>query len=300
MTIKELHNELIQAYSVDNLNTIALNLINLFKSRQFSVLQKISGMISEYVDVRIANDGRGFSKLMMLYHPDRSIFHTIEINRLASENNYEGLLKYSHILKLGRIGELTSIIDSYEDIDYSPVYEWDIDYEGFRIFNVNESPDYDPSERIRPGSQERNDECSFYEAVMSRELGDPDIENPMFILRNTEDFDLSSSGINDLDGVQFCIHARSIDLSDNRISDLLPLISLKELEELNLANNEIGIIDELSYLRGLRSVILSNNYIDDISPLFGLNNLEYVDLSGNRIEPEQIDILNGQGVTVDY
>ena len=302
MNIKELHNELLQAYSVTNLNNIALNLIKLFKSRQFSALQKISDMIKEYIDITIADDGRGFSKLMMLYHPDRALYHTIEINKLAAENNFEGLRNYSHILKLARIGELAATIDSYEDIDYSPVYEWDFDFEGFRIFNINEASDgNDPFEKASSAARETLPECTFYEAVISREApGDTDAENPIFYLRNTEDFELSSSGINDLDGVQFCIHARSLDLSDNRITDLLPLITLKELEELNLAGNEIGIIDELSYLRGLRSVILSNNYIDDISPLFELNNLEYVDLSGNRVDMEQIDMLAGLGVTVDY
>lgn len=301
MTLKELHNELIKAYSVSNLNTISLTLINLFKSRQYTVLQKISDIIREFVEINIADDGRGFSRMMMLYHPDRALYHTIEINRLASENNYEALRKYSHILKLEKIGEIAATIDSYEDIDYSPVYEWDIDPSSYRIFNVNDAPEYaEPFEKGRRKSNETTPDCTFFEAVMMMELGDDDIENPMFFLRNIEDFELSSSGINDLDGVQFCIHARSLDLSDNRISDLLPLISLKELEELNLSDNEIGIIDELSYLRGLRSIILSNNNIDDISPLYELNMLEYVDLSGNRVDLEQIDVLTGLGVAVDY
>jgi Leucine-rich repeat (LRR) protein len=301
MTIKELHNELIQAYSVSNLNTISLTLINLFKSRQFSALQKISDIIREFVDINISNEGRGFSKLMMLYHPDRALYHTLEINKLAAENNYEGLRKYSHILKLEKIGEIATAIDSYEDIDYSPVYEWDIDPDSYRIFNVNDASEYsDPFEKSRKGPNEQLVECSFYEAVMMRELIDADVENPLFYLRNIEDLELSSSGINDLYGVQFCIHARSIDLSDNSISDLLPLINLKELEELNLSDNEIGIIDELSYLRGLRSIILSNNCIDDISPLFELKRLEYVDLSGNNVDIDQIDTLTGLGVAVDY
>jgi internalin A len=141
---------------------------------------------------------------------------------------------------------------------------------------------------------------NFYDAIKLREYGDTEIEYPSYYLEEIEEFELSSSDLNDLDGVQFCIHAKSIDVSNNCISDLSPLVGLKDLEELNLSDNQVGFIDDLSYLKGLRSVMLSNNYIEDISPLFELKNLEYVELSGNKIDPEQISILTGSGVTVDY
>ena len=295
MTIKELHNDLIEAYSVSNLNTISLTLINLFKSKQYTALQKISEMISDYVDVTIAGNGKGFYKLMMLYHPDRAGYHLNEINRLAEQNDLIGLQNYSHILRLGRIGEIAAVINSYEDIDYSPVYEWDLESDGFRIFNINDASEREPADTVTklPG-------CTFYEAMQGREFGDIDVESILFYLQDTEDFELAFSGINDLDGVQFCTHARTFDLSNNSISDLLPLIGLKELEELNLSDNEVGFIDDLSYLKKLKSVILSNNNIEDISPLFSLDNLEYADVSGNRIEMEQINVLIGMGITVDY
>lgn len=296
MNIKELHNDLIQAYSVSNLNTISLTLINLFKSKQYTALQKITDLISDFVEIQIGDDGKGFYKLMMLYHPDRSGYHVREINRLAGENDFKGLMSYSHIMKLDRIGEIATVISNYEDIDYSPVYEWDIDTEGFRIFNINDPPEKEPS----PDTLTKPAGCTFYEAMQIREFGDIDAEYILFYLQDIEDFELSSSGINDLDGVQFCTHARTIDLSNNSISDLLPLIGLRELEELNLSDNEVGFIDDLSCLGKLKSVILSNNNIDDISPLFELTSLEYADLSGNRIEMGQINILAGMGVTVDY
>lgn len=111
---------------------------------------------------------------------------------------------------------------------------------------------------------------------------------------------MSSYGINDLDGIQLCVQARCIDLSNNKITDLMPLIGLKNLEELDLSDNEVGFIDDISNLKQLRSIMLSNNYISDISPLFELANLEYANLSGNNIDPDQIDILTDLGVTVDF
>lgn len=295
MTIKELHKELLEAYSVSNLNTISLTLIRLFKNQQFSVLRKISEIISDFITVEIADDGKGFSKLMMLYHPDRAIYHVGEINKLSAQNDFYGLLGYSHILRLERIEEIATSIRDYEDIDYSPVYEWDLDTEGFTIININQ-----PSEPLRTETNSEPVGYNFYDAVKLREYGDLEIEYPSFYLEEIEEFELSSSDLNDLDGVQFCIHAKVIDVSNNCISDLSPLVGLKDLEELNLSDNQVGIIDELSYLKGLRSLMLTNNYIEDISPLFGLQNLEYVELSGNKIDPEQISILTGSGVTVDY
>ena len=295
MTIKELHQDLIEAYNVSNLNTISLTLINLFKNQQYSVLQKISEIISDFVTIKIADDGKGFSKFMMLYHPDRVGYHIKEINRLTEQNNFDGLLEYSHILRLERIEEIASNLNSYEDIDYAPVYEWDLNTEGFSIINIDQ-----PLEQVRTKTHTKLVGYTFYDAIKLREYGDTDIEYPSFYLEEIEEFELSSSDLNDLEGVQFCIHAKTIDVSNNRITDLSPLIGLKDLEELNLSDNQVGIIDELSYLKRLKSVLLSNNYIEDISPLFELKNLEYVELSGNKINIEQINKLTGIGVTVDF
>lgn len=71
MDIITLHQELQKAYSSRNLNSISLTLINLYKNEQFGILQKIADIIGDYFTIEIGEDGKGFSKLMMLYHPDR-------------------------------------------------------------------------------------------------------------------------------------------------------------------------------------------------------------------------------------
>jgi len=295
MTIAELNKELLEAYTVGNLNKISLTLINLFKSKQYSVLQKIAEIISDFADIEIKNDGKGFSRFMMLYHPDRASFHINEINKLTEQNNFSDLLNYSHILKLERIEEIASSLNSYEDIDYAPVYEWDFETEGFSVVYDNQ-----PIEIVKTKTKIKLIGYTFYDAIKLREYGHTEIEYPSFYLEDIEEFELSSSDINDLDGVQFCIHAITIDLSNNRISDLSPLTGLTNLEELNLSDNQIGFIDDLSNLIGLKCVILSNNFIEDISPLFELEKLEYVDITGNSISPEQIDKLIEMGITVTF
>jgi hypothetical protein len=295
MQIKELHHMLSEAYGIKNLNIISLTLINLYKSGNFATLQKISEIISDFVSVTIKDDGKGFSKLIMLYHPDRAGYHINEINRLAAENNFNSLLEYSHILKLERIEEIAVLLRSYEEIDYSPVYDWDVETEGFTIINDNE-----PVEIIKTKTNTELIGYAFYDAIKIREYGHTDIEYPSIYLEDIEEFELSSSDINDLDGVQFCINAKTIDVSNNRISDLTPLFGLTNLEELNLSDNQIAYIDGISNLLNMKSILLSNNYIEDISPLFELKMLEYADLTENRVDIRQIHELIDSGVTVDY
>ncbi len=295
MTIKELNQKLLEAYNTENLNKISLTLINLFREKNYPVLQKISEIISEFVHIEVTDEGKGFSKFMMLYHPDRAGYHINEINRLTEENSFNGLLEYSHILKLERIEEIAAALHSYENIDYSPVYGWDMNNEGFSIID-----DQQPIRDVRAKTRTKLVGYAFYDAIKIREYGHTDIEYPSFYLEDIEEYELSSSDINDLDGVQYCINAKIIDVSDNRITDLTPLMSLKNLEELNLSDNQIGYIDILSNLESLKSLQLANNFIEDISPLFELQNLEYVGLTGNKVDIEQIDMLTGLGIAVDF
>jgi Leucine-rich repeat (LRR) protein len=295
MNISELQQMLKEAYTIKNLNNISLTLINLYKNQQYSILQKITEIISDYVNIEITDDGKGFSKLMLLYHPDRAGYHLNEIDRLAKQNNFDGLLEYSHILKLERIEEIAVSLNSFEDIDYAPVYDWDINTEGFSIID-----DSQPVNTTKTKTTTKLVGYTFYDAIKMREYGHTEIEYPSFYLEDIEEFELSSSDINDLDGIQFCSNAKTIDVSNNRITDLTPVTGLINLEELDLSDNQIGYIDALSNLTNLKSLKLSNNCFDDILPLFELAKLEFVDLSGNKIDIEEINRLIDLGVTVEY
>jgi Leucine-rich repeat (LRR) protein len=298
MKIKELQNKLLEAYNTKNLNRISHILIDLYKNKQYLTLQKIADVISDFVTITITPEGKGFSKFMMLYHPDRSGFHIDNLNRLTDQENFDGLLGYSHILKLDRIEELSLSLNSYEDIDYSPVYVWDIDElrnEGFHIISDRELSKEEKTARLTG-----LDGYNFYDAIKLREFGDIETEYPSYYLEDIEEFELSSAGICDLDGIQYCVNAKVIDVSNNDITDLTPLTELSNLEELNLSDNKVGIIDALSNLTNLRSILLCNNCIEDISPLFELENLEYADLSGNCIDDMQINQLNEMGISVNY
>jgi hypothetical protein len=294
MEISELYNKLKEAYSNQNLTKITVTLINLYKEKQFQTLAQIAEMISETLDIKVDPEIRYFSKLMMLYHPDRGNFHRQEIDKLAASNNYIGLSSYAHILSLGNIEEIAVTLANYDDIDYSPVYEWDINTDDFIIITGDEKPR--PEKKYNKGKKIKG--VSFYDAVKIRMYGTIQIEFPPHYLEDFEEFELAQSGIDDLDGVQYCIHALSLDLSGNSIEDLSWLWGLKQLQEINLSDNKITDIDTLSNLKNLRTLNLSYNKISDISPLMNLEKLEYLDVSEIKAPPEQIRELEELGVTV--
>ena len=294
MNITELHNKLKEAYSNQNLNKITVTLISLYKQEQFDSLRQIAEMISESAEITIDPEARYFSRLMMLYHPDRGDFHRKAIDRYAQESDYDGLLTYTHILMLGKIEEIAATLASYEDIDYSPVYEWDVNLDGFTIVS-----DKDPFMAEKTQYKEkRNRGISFYNAVKMRMYGNTRTGFPPHYLEDFDEVELSLSDINDLDGVQYCIHTVIMDLSGNAIADISQLWGLTSLEELNLSDNRIEEIETLSNLRNLRTLNLSNNAIRDITPLFNLNKLEFVDLSGSKVSPALVAELKELGVTV--
>jgi len=290
MTTQELQQKLLDSYSTKNLNSISLVLINLYKNQQFATLRKIAEIISDTTKIEIAEDGKGFSAFMMLYHPDKSVYHINEINRLAAQDKYDALLEYTHVLKLSRIEEIANSISDFEDIDYAPVYEWDYSAEGVTIFDGKKQSKRNSSAIVF---------YNFYDGIKIRMFGNTETEYPSYYLEDIDEFELSSSNINDLEGVEFCIHAKTMDLSDNCSSDLTPLFGLSLLEELNLADNKIECIDALSNLENLQSLDLSNNNIEDISPLFDLEWLDYVDLRGNNINYQQVEKLIRLGIAVD-
>jgi hypothetical protein len=265
----------------------------LFKEQQFGTLRQIAEMISESVDIQIDAGNRFFSKLMMLYHPDRGDFHRNEIERMAANDDHDGLLGYAHILMLGRIEEIAATLTSYEDIDYSPVYEWDVNADGFNIVADNE-----PTRSEKQNQPKKKRYFNFYDAVKIRMYGNVKAEFPSHYLEDIEEFELAQSDINDLDGVQFCIHATSMDLSGNAINDISLLWGLTRLEELDLSDNKLEEIETLVNLRNLRSLNLSNNMVKDISYLLHLPKLEYVDLTGLKVPPSHIKDLQESGVTV--
>ena len=117
MDIERLYNDLLEAYSNENLNKITGKLILLYKNRNYRKIREIADKVSKYVPIEEEKDAKCFSKLIMLYHPDRGEQFRKSIQGLYKQNDYEKLKHHSHILFLADIDSVTvTTID--EDIDY--------------------------------------------------------------------------------------------------------------------------------------------------------------------------------------
>lgn len=137
-------------------------------------------------------------------------------------------------------------------------------------------------------------------------------------LESFEELDIGYSQISNLEGLQYCINLKKLDLSANDIEDLEPISNLKNLESLRMfANNKtdkkdeifkplVGLtnlkkldlssqggnfnnhfIEDLTYIGQLKSLThlnLRSNVIKDISPLYNLTNLVDLSLTSNCID----------------
>jgi internalin A len=86
-----------------------------------------------------------------------------------------------------------------------------------------------------------------------------------------------------LQGVELLENLASLDLRNNRISDLTPLTGLARLGQLTLTNNEVGDLAPLATLPVLGDLGLSGNRITDLGPLSGVSSLRLLGLADNRI-----------------
>ncbi|MCP4179853.1 MAG: hypothetical protein GY756_18995 [bacterium] len=296
MNIEELYKKLIKAFSNNNLNKITRKLISLYKNKNFGKIREIASIISKEVQIDEEKDAKCFSKLIMLYHPDKGEQIRETIHTHFEQNDIENLAKYSHILLLPDIDNIcVTTVD--DDIDYNPEYTWDANQKEGYSFSDNEF-DSSSEENIEDDLNSDDYEKSFYNAIKIREYGNIEIEFPPYYLEDIEEFEMTHSGPESLEGVEYCVHVKTLDISNNVLSDITKLRDLESLEELYLANNQIGYIDTLSNLINLRVLDLSGNQIDDISPIFDLENLEYINLIGNPVPEIQIEQLKEKGVLV--
>ena len=71
MEIKELYDSLKEAYTTDNLGLISGRIIDMFRDHKYDALRAVQKVVNEYLPVEEEKINRVFSRLIMIYHPDR-------------------------------------------------------------------------------------------------------------------------------------------------------------------------------------------------------------------------------------
>ena len=292
----KLYNELLEAYSDENLNKITAQIIHLYKSGFHSALRDIQAILSSYMSFKDTRIHKCYSSLIKLYHPDRGHAYRNEINELFKKNDFEGLEKMGHILHIEKYDEIALTSASSEadfDIDYNPEYIYDYET-GFE----------EEDEEGSSGSGHNNHQFysslynDFLGALRRKIYGNLEIEFHANQLEELEEIEISDYEIETLEGLELCQNLIYLDLSRNCITNLAELSNLFLIEELILADNNISYIDALSCMSALRVLDLSNNNIDDLTPILHLNKLEFIDVSDNPVPLQQIEELRRRKIAI--
>ncbi len=295
METGDLYQKLIEAYTPENLGLISGRIIDLFRERKYDALRALQKVVNEYTPCQEEKINRVFSRLIMLYHPDRLGQSLARLEAAFQKADFEELYTMSHILTVQNMEPEQVVVSSIlSDEDLAEEFGWDADTDGYSYFMAGEE------EQADHDSEEDYDGPSFLTALKRRVYGNLNVDFPMYLLEDLEEIEMADYELEYLDGIDACRHARAIDLSNNNLTDISELAYLRQVERLYLANNHVSLIDALSNLRVLQVLDLSFNDVDDLSPLFELSHLSYLNVMGNRIPAWQLETLQLKGVSVVY
>jgi internalin A len=84
---------------------------------------------------------------------------------------------------------------------------------------------------------------------------------------------------------------KSLNLNQNKLTDVSALEGLTGLIYLSLSDNQLGDLSALAKLTALQTLYLDNNPITDFTPLYGLSNLTILSLRGVEMTQEELDAL---------
>ena len=96
--------------------------------------------------------------------------------------------------------------------------------------------------------------------------------------------DLSGLGLREIWCLSLCTELRVLNLSDNEISDLSPLMNLQSLEQLRLDGNAVADLRPLMGIPALRRLSAARNNVTETNSVGSITGLTELDLSDNAIQ----------------
>ena len=93
-----------------------------------------------------------------------------------------------------------------------------------------------------------------------------------------------SAPVTSLDGIEYFVNLKSLNVSESYISDISAINKLPKLESISFSSNMIETLPDLSGCKMLKNVSFTDERITDISSLAQLPKLETVMLVGNYIK----------------
>lgn len=296
MNKNELYFELKNIYTEENLNKITRKIITAYRNKEFDYIQHLNQKLGELVQIDDSSFNRAFSKLIMLYHPDKLKYYQNEIENYYHNGKEIELNQFSHIfVVLKNLNYIPNrkTIDKIQNSARPEDYGYEVDINDFD--NIVDSNGFE-QEYFSEGLN-----FDFLSALKIREFNNLDFDIQSYHLESlVGDLNFVKCNITDLAGIENCINISSLDFSNNEIVDITNLGFLTLLKEIYLHKNEIYSVDGLSNLHKLRILDLSFNNINDISPLFELSNLQYLNVIGNQIPLDQTEEFSKTGRIIVY
>jgi Leucine-rich repeat (LRR) protein len=291
--IGDLYGNLKIAYSAENLHLISSRIIDMFRDHQFDALRAVQKVVNEFTPCQEEKANKIFSRLIMLYHPDRLTQSLARIEEAYESGDFETLYNMSHILTVQNLEpENVTVSAIITEEDLAEEFGWDDQADGYSYFMDTEGHDSEKEEELEFTNR------SFLIALKRRVYGTMNVDFPMYLLEDLEEIEMADYELESLEGIEACRYVRVVDLTNNNLTDLTELGHLRQVERLYLANNHIGMIDPLSNITVLQVLDISYNDVDDLTPLFELSHLSYLNVMGNRIPAWQIERLQEKGVAV--
>ena len=119
----------------------------------------------------------------------------------------------------------------------------------------------------------------------------PDV---VFEMESVTHLNLSSNYIKQVPEVpaNVDVSLTALDLSGNKLADVLPICDFKRLESLKLSNNEVSYLpDKFRQLQKLQTLHMQFNHLRSIEALSEMISLKYVYLSNNSIDKVPLHLL---------
>ena len=227
MNKNELYFELKNIYTEGNLNKITRKIITAYRNKEFDYIRHLSQKLGKLVQIDDTNFSRTFSKLIMLYHPDKLKYYKNEIENYYHKGEETELNQFSHIfITLENLNYIPNrkTIDEIQNSTRSEDFGYDVDLEDFD--NIVDLNDFE-QEYFYEGLN-----FDFLSALKTREFGNLDFDIQSYHLYSlVGDLNFRNCKIDDLRGIENCINISSLDFSNNEIVDITNLGFLKVMSK---------------------------------------------------------------------
>ena len=135
MEIGDLYKNLKEAYTAENLGLISGRIIDMFRDHKYDALRAVQKVVNEYTPCAEEKINKVFSRLIMLYHPDRLSQNLGKVEEAYKRGDFEELFTLSHILTVQNLEPEKVMVSSViSEEDLAEEFGWDDGVDGYSYF----------------------------------------------------------------------------------------------------------------------------------------------------------------------